>query len=132
MERDVEQAMAVMDRDSGKMINYRQLMKHPKFNKAWTKSSANKFKRLASGVGTETIQFIHQHEVPQTRQKDVTYSSFQCTVRPKKDEPNRTRFTVGSDRINYPGEVATPTAGMLVAKILFNSVISTRGEECDS
>ena len=28
-------------------------------------------------------------------------------------------------KINYPGEVATPTAEMLVAKLLFNSVIST-------
>jgi hypothetical protein len=42
-------------------------------------------------------------------------------------EPNRTRFTVGGDRINYPGKVATPTAEMLVTKMLFNSVISTRG-----
>ncbi len=57
--------------------------------------------------------------------KDVTYSQFVCTVRPKKAEPNRTRFTVGGDRINYPGKVATPTADMLVAKMLFNSVIST-------
>ena len=29
---------------------------------------------------------------------------------------------MGGDKINYPGEVATPTAEMLVAKILFNSV----------
>ena len=36
-------------------------------------------------------------------------------------------FTVGGDRINCPGEVATPTAEMLVAKMLFNSVISTKG-----
>jgi hypothetical protein len=49
-------------------------------------------------------------------------------VRPEKiDEPNRTRFTAGGDKINYPGEVATPTAKMLVVKILFNSVISTQG-----
>ena len=34
---------------------------------------------------------------------------------------------VGGDRINYPGEAEMPTADMLVAKILFNSVISTRG-----
>jgi hypothetical protein len=34
---------------------------------------------------------------------------------------------VGGDRINYPGKVATPTAEMLVAKMLFNSIISTRG-----
>ena len=37
-----------------------------------------------------------------------------------------TRFTVGGDRINYPGAVATPTSEMLVAKMLFNIVISTK------
>ena len=40
---------------------------------------------------------------------------------------HHTRFVAGGDRIKYPGEVATPTADMLVAKILFNSVISTQG-----
>jgi hypothetical protein len=34
---------------------------------------------------------------------------------------------VGGNRISYPGEVVTPTAEMLVAKLLFNSVISTHG-----
>jgi hypothetical protein len=34
---------------------------------------------------------------------------------------------VGGDRINYPGKVATPTAKMLLAKMLFNSMISTKG-----
>jgi hypothetical protein len=48
-------------------------------------------------------------------------------VRPEKAEPNRMRFTVGGDSINYPGKVATPTAEMLVEKMLFNSVISTKG-----
>ena len=61
------------------------------------------------------------------RRKDVTYGQFVCTVRPEKAERNRTQFVVGGNRINYPGEVATPTAYMLVAKTLFNSVISTLG-----
>ena len=34
---------------------------------------------------------------------------------------------MGGDRTNYPGKVATPTAEMLVAKLLFNSVVSTPG-----
>ena len=59
--------------------------------------------------------------------KDVPYRQFICTVRPDKAEPNQTRFTVGGDRINFLGEVATLTAEMLVAKMLFNSVISTKG-----
>ncbi len=58
--------------------------------------------------------------------KDVTYGQFVCTVQPEKAKPNQMRFTVGGDRINYPGAVATPTAEMLVAKMLFNSVISTK------
>ena len=34
---------------------------------------------------------------------------------------------VGGDRTNYPGKVATPTACMLVVKLIFNSVVSTKG-----
>ena len=48
-------------------------------------------------------------------------------MRPEKKERNCTRFVVGGDCTNYPGEVATPTADMLVAKILFNSVVSMPG-----
>ena len=36
-------------------------------------------------------------------------------------------MVVGGDRTNFTGEVATPTAEMLVAKLLFNSVVSTKG-----
>ena len=54
------------------------------------------------------------------------YGQFVCNEQPEKSEVNKTRFTVGGDKINYPGAVATPTAEMLVAKILFNSVISTK------
>ena len=132
LENEVQKALAVMDKKSGKMLNYRQLMRHPDYKGPWSLSSANEFGRLANGVGgrikgTNTIRFIRKDEVPVGRRKDVTYGQFVCTVRPEKKEQNRTRFTVGGDRINYPGEVATPTAEMLVAKTLFNSVISTSG-----
>ena len=128
----MHQAMAVMDKASGKLLNYRQLMRDPKYKKEWNISAANEFGRLADGVGgrvkgTKTIKFIHRRDVPKNRMKDVTYGQFVCSIRPEKKEQNRTRFTVGGDRINYPGEVATPTAEMLVAKMLFNSVISTKG-----
>ena len=61
--------------------------------------------------------------------KDVTYGQFVCNERPKKAKVNRTRFTVGGDKVNYPVAVSTPTAEMLVAKILFNSVISTKNSK---
>ena len=65
--------------------------------------------------------------MPAARRKDVTYGQFICNVRPEKKERHRTRFEIGGDRMNYPGEVATPTAEVLVAKLLFNSVVSTPG-----
>ena len=45
----------------------------------------------------------------------------------EKQEKNRTRFPLGRDKVDYPGEVSTPTADMLFAKILFNNIISTKG-----
>ena len=75
---------------------------------------------------TNTIKFIRNKDVPISRRKDVTYGSFVCNVRNEKAEKNRTRFVVGGNIINYPGEVATPTADMLLVEILSNSVVSTR------
>ena len=104
------------------------MMQDPKYKKNWSTFSANEFGRLANGIGgrikklTYTIKFIRKKDVPIVIRKDVTYGSFFCNVRNKNAEKNRTRFVLGGDRINYPGEVATPTADMLVAKILFNIV----------
>ena len=36
-------------------------------------------------------------------------------------------MVMGGNRINFPGEVGTPTADLLLVKILFNSVVSTPG-----
>ena len=127
LENEVQQAMAVMDAESGRLLKYRQLINHPKLGEKWSKSSANEFGRLANGVGgrvkgTNTIKFIKTSNVPSNRRRDVTYGQFVCTVRPEKSEKNGKRFVVGGDRINCPGEVATPTAKMLVAKLLFKYV----------
>ena len=75
--------------------------------------------------GTNTIKFIHKHKVPKQHTKAITYGAFMCTERPEKSERNQTRYEVGGNHINYSGEVATPTAEMLVAKLILNIVIST-------
>jgi hypothetical protein len=132
MENEVHKALAIMDAETGKVLNYRQLMQSQKHKETWSKLSANEFGRLANGVGgrvkgTNTIKFVHRRNVPNKRMKDVTYGKFVCTIRPEKKETHRTRFVVGGNKINYPGKVATPTAEMLDAKLLFNSIISTHG-----
>ena len=125
--------MAVIDTDTGKLLKYRQLMINPKYKNNWITSSANEFGQLANRVGghiknpTKMIAFIRRNDIPHNQRKDVTYGKFVCSVRPEKKEKNRPIFTIGGDIIDYPGEVATPTADMLVTKILFKSVISTKG-----
>eukprot|EP00804_Cyclotella_cryptica_P006027 CCRYP_000266-RA/>CCRYP_000266-RA protein AED:0.28 eAED:0.30 QI:0/0/0/1/1/1/3/0/662 len=104
VDKKVHRALAVMDQDT-----------------VWTPGKRRR--RQSKGHQHHTLH--PQTGYPKDRLKDITYGQFVCTIRPEKKEPYRTRLVVGGDRINYPGEVATPTADMLAAKILFNSVIST-------
>jgi hypothetical protein len=50
-----------------------------------------------------------------------------CEVRPEKDDPNRTRITLGGNCICYPGDVGTNTALLELLKLLLNSVLSWKG-----
>ena len=38
--------------------------------------------------GTNTFEFIHMHEVPQEKMKDVTYIMFVSNIRTEKEEQN--------------------------------------------
>ena len=126
---------AVLDDETGDLLEYRQLINHPKYRREWSKSFGNEIESLAQGMpgrvqGTETFFFIKCESIPVDRRKDVTYARIVCNVRPEKvNEPNRTRITVGGDKINYPYEVATTptTADLLTVKFLLNSILSTPG-----
>ncbi len=48
-------------------------------------------------------------------------------MRTKKKDPYQTRATMGGNLINYPDDVGTPIAILLLIKIFLNSVISTKG-----
>lgn len=43
LENQIAQAMAVLDGDTGDLLNYRQLLRHPKYKAQWKVSSANEF-----------------------------------------------------------------------------------------
>ena len=127
-----EMANAVLDTDTGELMEYRHLMKKPKYKTTWGNAFGNEVGRLAQGMpgrvkGTDTIVFIPQSNIPQDRWKDVTYARICCNYRPEKADPNRVRITIGGDRINYPGDCGTPTADLTTVKLLFNSIISTPG-----
>eukprot|EP00804_Cyclotella_cryptica_P009385 CCRYP_018079-RA/>CCRYP_018079-RA protein AED:0.35 eAED:0.35 QI:0/0/0/1/1/1/2/0/420 len=78
MENEVHKALAVLDKSTGKLLNYRQLLRHPVYQGDWTISSASEFGRLAQRrrrriKGTDTIRFIRKSDIPQDRRKDASH-----------------------------------------------------------
>ena len=73
-------------------------------------------------TGTNTIHFIHPSDKPIDRK--ATYLKIVAELKPHKAEKHRVRFTVGGNRIDYPGIVTTSTTKMQTVKLHLNSVIS--------
>ncbi len=93
--------------NTGKLLQYRQLLWDPKHKEIWTKAGANEFGRLVQGVGRQidrinTIFFVHKHEISQDRLKDVTCIKFVALVHTEKDDPHRIMATLGSNLIHIP------------------------------
>jgi len=91
----LEMLNAVLDEDTGKLMEYRALMKSPKYSKLYGQSYAKELGRLAQGIpgtveGTNTIFFIHKSNVPAERWRDITYGRVVVNYRPEKDDPYRT------------------------------------------
>ncbi len=131
----MEQAKLIHDKDTGEWLTYRQLLHDPKHRENWLHSAANEFGCLANGIGgrykgTNTIFFIDKSKVLYNRMKDIMYISFRCDYKPNKEEKWITRLTMGGESINYPDGCGTPTADMLLFKILLNSIVSTKGAKC--
>ena len=67
----------VVDMDTGELLEYCNLLHHPKFKEVWNISAANELGGLAQGIKghitpTNTIQFIQKSKIPADRWKDVT------------------------------------------------------------
>ena len=71
---------------------------------------------------------LHPSEQNSARKK-ATYYRPVCADRPNKENPIRVRGTVGGNLIDCPDDVSTKTAGLVTAKIIFNSTISTPDAE---
>ena len=101
--------------------------------KVWDRSLANEGRRLAQGIGknnsgqkrvrgTNTTFFTKKDKIPKGRK--ITYANFICDYRPKKEEKRRVRLTAGGDKLDYPGNLGSPTVSMIDVNLHLNSVIS--------
>jgi hypothetical protein len=121
------QANAVIHPVTGKELEYSALMKDPRLQPLWTRGFGNECGRLFQGIrdipGTNTCFFIELKNIP--RDRNITYGKIVCDYKPHKKEKERVRLTVGGDRLDYSGDVATSTADITTFKILINSNLST-------
>ena len=124
-------AAPVTHADTGRSMEYRDLLADPTTRDVWLHSAANEFGRLAQALpdnrvdATNTTFFIPVTKVP--RNKRPTYARFVCSFCPQKPEPYHTRITVGGNLIDYPGNLSMKVADMTTFKILVNSTLSTPG-----
>ena len=113
--------MPVLNSDTGESLEYHQLRNHLKYEKNWEEHYCNEIGIPRQGIetgdkghkkqrfaGTETFRVIWYEDVTAYRRNEVTYKNAVCEIGPQKDDPNRTRITVGGNIIIYPGDVATP------------------------
>ncbi len=115
-------AYAVLDDETGNLLEYHHFMKHPMYKDVWTKSFGTEIRRLATT--TETIFFVHRENIPDDRKGDETYARIVCTYCEGKKDKYRTSITMGGNLVNYPGDCGTPTPDLLTVKLLLNSIIS--------
>jgi hypothetical protein len=119
-----EMANAVICPETGKSLKHQELITKLRYKIKWMRSTSNEINMI---YNTNTIRFIRRSNIPKGRK--VTYVSFVVDIKDHKEEKERTRLTVGGNKIDYPGDKSTRTAGMTTAEILINSVISTLGSK---
>jgi hypothetical protein len=120
-------ANAIIHPVTGKEMEYMALMKDPRLQPLWTRGFGNECGRLFQGIqdipGTVTCFFIKLTNIPKDRK--ITYGKIVCDYKPHKTEKERVWLTVGGDRLDYSGDVATYTGNITTFKILINSTLST-------
>jgi hypothetical protein len=121
------QANAIIHPVTGKEMEYAALMKDPRIQPLWTRGFGNECRRLFQVIrdipGTDTCFFIKLTNIPKDRK--ITYGKIVCDYKPHKKEKERVRLTLGGNRPDYSGDVATSTADITTFKILINSTLST-------
>jgi hypothetical protein len=106
-------------------MEYMAIMKDPRLQPLWTRGFGNECRRLFQGIqdihGTDTCFFIKLTNI--SKDIKITYGKIVCDYKPHKKEKERVQLTVGGDRLDYSGDVATSMADITTFKILINSAL---------
>ena len=85
-------ASAVLNNETGDLLEYCHLLKHPKYKDVWSKLFGKEVGHLATT--TKTIAFMSKQDIPQARFRDITYGWIVCNYCPKKKDPHHTHITM--------------------------------------
>jgi hypothetical protein len=118
---------AVIHPVNGKEMEYSALMRDPRLQPLWTRGFGNECGRLFQGIrdmpGTDTCFFTEFKNIPQNRK--ITYGKIVCDYKPHKQEKERVWLTIGGNRLNYSGDIATSTVDITTFEILIYITLST-------
>ena len=119
---------------TGKTISsYKRLMKEPATAEVWQTAFGKEFGGMAQGdnktgqKGTNAMFVMNHNNITKILKagKKFTYANLVVDHRPQKEDPNRIRITAGGNLIDSTGELSVPTANIDMAKLHWNSVVST-------
>ena len=90
-------ALPVLDKETGKLLEYQKLRKYSRYAPIWNPSYANELGRLCQGVGkgikgprkqivegTDTFRVMQYKDIPKHKIKDVCHTMVFCEYRPQK------------------------------------------------
>jgi hypothetical protein len=132
-------ALSVLDPTTSNMLEHCQLRRDPWYKTTWDTLYANELGRLCQGIGsgeapsskrsasTNTFFCINYYNILLHKKKEICHTVVVFEVHPDKEDPNRTRITIGGNRICYPSNVGTTTASLRLLKLLLNRVLSQKG-----
>jgi hypothetical protein len=100
-------------------MEYSALMKDPRLKPLWTRGFGNECGRLF-----QVIRDITLKNTPKDRK--ITNGKIVWDYKPHTQEKEGVRLTVGGEKLDYSGDVATSTSYITTFKIIINSTLSTK------
>ena len=128
----------VLENETGELLGYSQLWRHPNHAETWNKSFSNKMGRFCQGVGKgkngvgkrvdgiNNFYVIRFEDILKDRLNKVCYTSVVCEVRPGKKDPYRTRITICGTNVWYPGDVGINIESLELFNLMINSTLSRK------
>jgi hypothetical protein len=115
--------------------SYKKMMNNSATAEVWQTAFGKEFGGVAQGdnkmgqKGTNAILVMKHNKIAQMVRagKKITFAHPVVDHRLQKEDPNRIGITAMGNLVSYEGELSVCTADINMAKIHWNSVISTKG-----